>query len=345
MQDLTSRKRQKETPVTPQRSLWSCEKNVEFRLKSRVVSLSPSLPLSLSIYLSIYLSTWYLSLSLSLALSLSLCLSLSLSRASLSLSVSLSLCLVNRCWVLLTPCSVPVDVLCLLVLVSVGSVNPCVYMLWIDCWLSCVFYKASMKSAPLGLAGVGSEVKPRKHFRRWRSYDPTNSLRTPTMRESQLLRERKHFLGLCFNMFKRCAYPVSLTCIHTCTQQQAMCRPWAYLKKASGSWLLFQIERAWSPRWVENDTSWRRSGELRSSNVVQKPVFLISSSRPSERHAVAWHRGVDLFVIYRGRLCDLPPMSGHGLDGRACLWNTEVFALLLGNVLDVREWLNDILAS
>ena len=31
--------------------------------------------------------------------------------------------------------------------------------------------------------------------------------------------------------------------------------PWANLKKASGSWLLFQIERAkvWSPGWVEND--------------------------------------------------------------------------------------------
>ena len=31
--------------------------------------------------------------------------------------------------------------------------------------------------------------------------------------------------------------------------------PWANLKKASRSWLLFQIERAkvWSPRWVEND--------------------------------------------------------------------------------------------
>ena len=26
---------------------------------------------------------------------------------------------------------------------------------------------------------------------------------------------------------------------------------------------------------------------------------------------------VDHFVIYRGRLCDLPPMSGHGLDGHA----------------------------
>ena len=27
--------------------------------------------------------------------------------------------------------------------------------------------------------------------------------------------------------------------------------------------------------------------------------------------------GVDLFVIYRRRLRDLPPMSEHGLDGRA----------------------------
>ena len=59
------------------------------------------------------------------------------------------------------------------------------------------------------------------------------------------------------------------------------------------------------------------SGELRSSNLVQKPVFLIGSSRPSEQHAVDTVR-VDLFVIYRRLLCDLPPMSGDGLDGRAC---------------------------
>ena len=44
--------------------------------------------------------------------------------------------------------------------------------------------------------------------------------------------------------------------------------------------------------------------------------FLTSSSRPSERSAVDTV-GVDLFVIYHGRLCDLPPMSGHGLDGPA----------------------------
>ena len=56
---------------------------------------------------------------------------------------------------------------------------------------------------------------------------------------------------------------------------------------------------------------------MRSSNLVQKLDFFISLSRPSERHAVDTV-GVDLFVIYRGRLCDLPPMSGHGLDGRAC---------------------------
>ena len=115
------------------------------------LSLSLPPPLSISHCLSIYFS---LSLSLSLSRSLSLSLSLSLSHSlSLSLSLSFSLCLVNRCWVLLTPCSVPVDVLCLLVLVSVGSVNPCVYMLSIDCWLSCAFYKASLKRAPLGPAG------------------------------------------------------------------------------------------------------------------------------------------------------------------------------------------------
>ena len=33
---------------------------------------------------------------------------------------------------------------------------------------------------------------------------------------------KNHFLGLCFNVFKRCACPVSLTCIHT--QHQAMWR-------------------------------------------------------------------------------------------------------------------------
>ena len=65
---------------------------------------------------------------------------------------------------------------------------------------------------------------------------------------------------------------------------------------------------------LEKKRFWRGSGELRSSNLVQKPVFLTSSSRPSERHAVDTV-GVDLFVIYRGRLCDMPPMSGYGLDG------------------------------
>ena len=53
---------------------------------------------------------------------------------------------------------------------------------------------------------------------RWRSYDRTNSLRTPTMQENQLLREKNNFLGPCFNMFKRCACPVSLTSIHACTR-------------------------------------------------------------------------------------------------------------------------------
>ena len=47
-----------------------------------------------------------------------------------------------------------------------------------------------MKIAPLGLAGG-----------RW--YDRTNSLRTPTMKESQLLREKKTtssvFLSTCSN--------------------------------------------------------------------------------------------------------------------------------------------------
>ena len=52
---------------------------------------------------------------------------------------------------------------------------------------------------------------------RWRSYDCTNSLRTPTMKENQILREKNHL-----NMFKRCACLVSLTCIHT--QQQTVWR-------------------------------------------------------------------------------------------------------------------------
>ena len=68
------------------------------------------------------------------------------------------------------------------------------------------------------------------------------------------------------------------------------------------------------------------SGELQSLNLVQNPVFLISSSRPSERDAVDT-AGVDLFVIYRGRLCDLPPISGHGhaLRGaRSTEWNVRV---------------------
>ena len=68
------------------------------------------------------------------------------------------------------------------------------------CW-----YPPKMKIAPLGLAGG-------------RSYDRTNSLRTPTMKESQLLREKTTssvFLSTCSN-----AVPVSLTCIHT--QHQAM---------------------------------------------------------------------------------------------------------------------------
>ena len=65
-----------------------------------------------------------------------------------------------------------------------------------------------MKIAPLGLAGG-------------RSYDRTNSLRTPTMKESQLLREKTTssvFVSTCSNAVH--ARSVSLTCIHT--QHQAM---------------------------------------------------------------------------------------------------------------------------
>ena len=37
---------------------------------------------------------------------------------------------------------------------------------------------------------------------------------------------------------------------------------------------------------------------------------------------------VDLFVIYRGRLFDSPPMSGPGLDGHALRWApSETFAV------------------
>ena len=84
--------------------------------------------------------------------------------------------------------------------------------------------------------------------------------------------------------------------------------PWANLKKASRSWLLFQIERAkvWSPRWVENDKRKGFGGVVENCGVQtlsKKPVFLIGSSRPSEQHAVDTVR-VDLFVIYRRLLCD-----------------------------------------
>ena len=166
------------------------------------------------------------------------------------------------------------------------------------------FTKLQWKALRLDLLGVGSEVKPRKHFRRWRSYDPTNSLRTPTMKESQLLREKKnHFLGLCFNMFKRCACPVSLTCIHT--QQQAMCSPWTNLKKSSGSWLLFQIERAkvWSPRWVENDKRKRFGGVVENCEVqtLSKTGFSYQFVM-AVGEACGWHRGCRSH-------CDLPRTS------------------------------------
>ena len=78
-----------------------------------------------------------------------------------------------------------------------------------------------MKIAPLGLAGG-------------RSYDRTNSLRTPTMKESQLLREKNHFLGLSFNMFKRCACPVSLTCIHTQHQCDVFCLQSKHFRSIAG---------------------------------------------------------------------------------------------------------------
>ena len=78
-----------------------------------------------------------------------------------------------------------------------------------------------MKIAPLGLAGG-------------RSYDRTNSLRTPTMKESQLLREKNHFLGLSFNMFKRCACPVSLTCIHTQHQCDVYCLQSKHFRSIAG---------------------------------------------------------------------------------------------------------------
>ena len=51
---------------------------------------------------------------------------------------------------------------------------------------------------------------------------------------------KNHFLGLSFNMFKRCACPVSLTCIHT--QHQAMWR------------LLFAVETLPIDRWHDRAT-------------------------------------------------------------------------------------------
>ena len=172
MQDLTSRKRKKETPVHLNDLYGVAKKNVEFRLKSGVVSLS--LPPSLSLYfsLSIYLSLF---LSLSLSTYLSFFLSLSL---SLSLSLYLSIYLVNRCWVLLTPCSVPV--VSVSSIVSAGSVNPWVYVIdrllvvlcllqsfnekrsaW-TCWGSGV--KLSHGSTSVG----GDRMTPLIHFERQR---------------------------------------------------------------------------------------------------------------------------------------------------------------------------------
>ena len=97
--------------------------------------------------------------------------------------------------------------------------------------------------------------------------------------------------------------------------------PWANLKKASGSWLLFQIERAkvWSSWWVENDKRKSFGGVVVNCGVqtLSKNRFFVSV-RQGRRRGRGWHRGCR-------SLCDLPQTSlrfaadvGHGLDGRAC---------------------------
>ena len=116
-------------------------------------------------------------------------------------------------------------------------------------------------------------------------------------------------------------------------------------KKASGSWLLFQIERAkvWSPRWVENDKRKGFGGVVENCGVqtLSKNRFFLSV-RQGRRRGMRLTPSVSISLWFTAELlCDLPPMSGHGLDGRACKWNIEVFTLLQGNILDVPEWLKD----
>ena len=71
-------------------------------------------------------------------------------------------------------------------------------------------------------------------------------------------------------------------------------------------------------------------GQWRTPEFKPCPItdFLISSSRPLERHTVYTVR-VNLFVIYGRFLCDLPPMSGHSLAGRSFCGRGETFELVI----------------
>ena len=85
---------------------------------------------------------------------------------------------------------------------------------------------------------------------------------------------------------------------------------------------LFQIERAkvWSPRWVENDKRKGFGGVVENCGIqtLSKNRFFWSvrqgcrsSMRLTLFVSISLWFTADSFVI-------LPPMSGHGLDGRAC---------------------------
>ena len=121
------------------------------------------------------------------------------------------------------------------------------------------------------------------------------------MKESQLLREKNHFLGLSFNMFKRCACPVSLTCIHT----QHQCD-------------VFAVETLPIDRWHD-----RATGEDLRARSIAIEASVKHETLPANRkpHAVACCTGtartVDLLACSRRRHCSLtrdshqPVMTGH----------------------------------
>ena len=128
-----------------------------------------------------------------------------------------------------------------------------------------------MKIAPLGLAGG-------------RSYDRTNSLRTPTMKESQLLREKTTssvFVSTCSNA-------VSLTCIHT--QHQAMWRR------------LLAVETLPIDRWHDRPTG----KDLRARSIA---IEVKHETLPANRTRLL-AAPVDLLACSRRRHCS-PTRDGH----------------------------------